>query len=123
MPANKRLTKATKKAVIVEPDQDQLDSTISLAVALINRKLSTMADLEASEVDSGEIYKLSNSLSGLTRARSEHRKLDTITRDAFLQAGSELKERLKAELSQHPELCDRLRDVIDQVKTSMTDRQ
>lgn len=116
MPKDKRLTKTAKKAVIVEPDRDQLDSTISLAIALINRKLSTMADLEASEVDSGEVYKLSNSLAGLTRARSEHRKLDTITREAFAQAGSEFKERMKLELQKRPELCEQLIDIADSIQ-------
>lgn len=119
MPTDKRLTKTARKAVIVEPDKDQLDSTISLAIALINRKLSIMASLEASEVDSGEVYKLSNSLAGLTRARSEHRKLDTITKEAFVQAGSEFKERLKTELQKHPKLCEQLINIADTVQDRM----
>ncbi|MGD9818324.1 MAG: hypothetical protein AB7V04_06450 [Desulfomonilaceae bacterium] len=115
--------KVSKKAVIIEADHDQIDSTISLTIALIHRKLSSMADLDAHEVDSGEVYKLSNSLAGLTRARSEHRKLETIRTEAVAQAKGELATLVRQRLTKHPELCERLQEIVAEVETTALDQR
>lgn len=110
MPKNKMV----KKTEVIR--QDDLEVTIQTAICLINRKLQSLNNVDPELLDGGELYKLSNSLAGLTRARSEHRKLDTITREAFVQAGSEFKERMKLELQKRPELCEQLIDIADAIQ-------
>lgn len=105
----------------VTQDSRSLEQTIELGVTLIHNKLLSWSKLAPEEVDSAEIYKLSNSLSGLCRSLVETRKLDEHSQAAIEQASSELQTRLKAELVKHPQLCEKLQGVVDSVKTSMSE--
>lgn len=109
----------------LEPTQDSrsLEQTIELGISLIHSKLSSWSKLEPEEIDSAEVYKLSNSLAGLTRSLTETRRLNDHNQNAVNQASAELQTRLKSELTKYPALCEQLRDVVDGVKGSMTEKQ
>lgn len=106
-----------KKTVVVD-DSDALETAIQRAVNLINRKLKSLDEVDPEQLDGGELYKLSNSLSGLTRARSEHKKLDTLRTEAVAQVRGELQALIRQRLQKHPELCERLQEVIGEVETT-----
>lgn len=116
MPKDKMVKAKTQ---LIVGDKCDLDGAIEKAVSLINRKLQSLSNLDPESLDGGELYKLSNSLAGLTRARSEHRKLDQLSREAFIQAGLEFKQRLRLELAKHPRLCEELIEVADAVHSQL----
>ncbi len=105
----------------VTQDSRSLEQTIELGISLIHAKLLSWSKLEPEEIDSAEVYKLSNSLAGLTRSLSETRRLNDHNQNAIDQASVELQTRLKAELVKHPQLCEKLQGVVDSVKISMSE--
>lgn len=119
MPTDKRMTKTAKKAVVVE-DSDGLETAIQRAVNLINRKLKSLDEVDPEQLDGGELYKLSNSLAGLVRARSEHRKLDALRLEAIIQVRNELQTLIRSRLQKHPSLCEQLLEITEQVELSGT---
>ena len=106
-----------KKNLIVE-DSDGLETAIDRAINIINERLKALSTVDSADLDDSSIYKLSNALSGLTRARTEFRKLDALRLEAVIQVRGELQALIRQRLQRYPKLCEQLQEVIAEAETT-----
>jgi hypothetical protein len=97
---------------VCDEPESQGSTALGQALGLITVKLSSLLELPASEVDSGEIYKLSNSLSGLVRASVELSRWQLEKSGAIGHAKQEFELLLRQHVEKHPKLVTKLQAII-----------
>ena len=101
----------TDVTICQEPDE-QGSTALAQALSLITVKLSSLLELPADQIDSGEIYKLSNSLSGLVRAGVELSRWQLEKAGALGHARTEFELLLRQQVEKHPTLVKKLQQII-----------
>ena len=102
---------------ICDEPESQGSTALGQALGLITVKLSSLLELPADEVDSGEIYKLSNSLSGLVRAAVELSRWKMEKQGAIGHAKQEFELLLRQHVEKHPKLVEKLQHIINTMDT------
>lgn len=96
------------------PDLDSMNSSIELLRSVIHELVQDIKQGKPVDPDSiNSIYKLSNSLSGLSRARNETEKTRLETHQLYHLAGQELLTHMRNWLSEYPELDATVQTLID----------
>lgn len=105
-----------KKYVDVTVCEDEPESqgskALGQALSLVTVKLSDLLEKPAAEVDSGEIYKLSNSLSGLIRSGVELSRWRFEKTGAIEHAKNEIQLLLRQAVSKNPKLVAQLQKIV-----------
>ena len=82
------------------------------AFAVVEAKLSHLRDQDPAEVDSGEIYKVSNSLSGLIRSGVEMSKWAHARDELFGRHLDHIQEYLLMAFRENPQVCRTIKAVL-----------
>lgn len=84
------------------------EAALDVGISVAESKLRYLAGLPPQEIDPNELYKISNALSGLTRAAIESRRFELERSGAIILAFELLKTELRNHLRGNPELCEQL---------------
>jgi hypothetical protein len=111
-----RLIKAGRKIkdaeVVPGSPEERGSKALRMALSVVTEKLQHLLEKSAAEIDSGEIYKLSNSLSGLIRSGVELGKWELEQRGVVDQVRTEFTILARQTFSGHPELAAQIEEVI-----------
>ena len=104
-----RLRAVAPKGNPEDNDQSPIAETaLESGIQVCDAKLNFMAGLPPQEVDPNELYKISNALSGLTRAIIETRRFELELQGSIRIAHELLTEMIREELKGRPELIEEI---------------
>lgn len=96
------------------PDLDKMNDSIELLRSVIHELVLAVKEGQSINPEhANTIYKLSNSLSGLSRARNEAEKTRLETHQLYALAGSEILNNMRNWLCEFPQLDEAIQELIE----------
>ncbi len=105
---------------ITNPGMERLNGLISKMADVCDALIEGMDRTPSSETVNS-VYKLGQTIAGLTRARTDLEKLRLETEGLHDKAFRSVQEHLRNELQGHPELVGELLEIMDNVHEKMTE--
>jgi hypothetical protein len=109
----------TLGAVYQNDNLERMDSSINALQALIDGIVKDIDPVKIKCETVGDIHKLSNAVSNLSRARTEQEKLRLEAVCLVNEASQNLKAAIQHEMRNEPELIVRLREVISRAEDNL----
>ena len=102
-----------------DEDMNRAESTLEKGISLCQAKVDSLCKLDPDEVDANQIYKISNAITGLTRAKIESRRWDAERSGMLLQAQSMIETKIRELMAGRPELAQQLLDVVGEARREL----